>query len=131
MIPPERPEVMDVKTANMSEFPVWLRDCAKPAARGNAAVTVASAFAARKYLENVKFIKNQKVADLIGTPISGVGGVGGLSGSLASEGAIVKVAGMTQLDIRTRAPSRDRSQRDDSPRGNAGRWPLPSRHAAG
>ena len=48
-------------------------------------------------LENVKFNKNQKVVYPVSNPISPTGGVVGLKGSLAPDGAIVKVAGMQTL----------------------------------
>ena len=48
-------------------------------------------------LENVKFNKNQKVVYPVSNPISPTGGVVGLKGSLAPDGAIVKVAGMHTL----------------------------------
>jgi dihydroxy-acid dehydratase len=51
-------------------------------------------------LENVKFNTNQKVVYPTSNPISPTGGVVGLKGSLAPEGAIVKVAGMKKLQFR-------------------------------
>ncbi len=51
-------------------------------------------------LENVKFNKDQKVVRPVSDPITPTGGVVGLRGSLAPEGAIVKVAGMTNLKFR-------------------------------
>ena len=51
----------------------------------------------KQNLENVKFNTNQKVVYPVSNPISPTGGVVGLKGSLAPEGAIVKVAGMTVL----------------------------------
>ena len=51
-------------------------------------------------LENVKFNKNQKVVYPVSNPISPTGGVVGLKGSLAPDGAIVKVAGMTKLQFK-------------------------------
>ena len=51
-------------------------------------------------LESVKFNRDQKVVYPVSNPISPTGGVVGLKGSLAPEGAIVKVAGMTKLDFR-------------------------------
>jgi dihydroxy-acid dehydratase len=54
----------------------------------------------KQNLENVKFNTNQKVVYPVSTPISATGGVVGLQGSLAPEGAIVKVAGMTRLQFR-------------------------------
>ncbi len=54
-------------------------------------------------LEGVKFNTNQKVVFPVSNPISPTGGVVGLKGSLAPEGAIVKVAGMKTLAFRGRA----------------------------
>ncbi len=51
-------------------------------------------------LENVKFNTDQKVVYPVSNPISPTGGVVGLKGSLAPEGAIVKVAGMKKLQFR-------------------------------
>jgi len=48
-------------------------------------------------LKGVKFPKNQDVVRPISKPLSPTGGVVGLRGNLASEGAIVKVAGMHRL----------------------------------
>jgi dihydroxy-acid dehydratase len=51
----------------------------------------------KQNLEKVKFNKNQKVVYPTSNPISKTGGVVGLKGSLAPDGAIVKVAGMKTL----------------------------------
>lgn len=51
-------------------------------------------------LETVKFNTDQKVVYPVSNPISPTGGVVGLKGSLAPEGAIVKVAGMQSLEFR-------------------------------
>ena len=51
-------------------------------------------------LEAVKFNAEQKVVYPVSNPISQTGGVVGLRGSLAPEGAIVKVAGMKKLQFR-------------------------------
>ncbi len=48
-------------------------------------------------LETVTFNKDQKVIYPVSNPLSPTGGVVGLKGSLAPDGAIVKVAGMTNL----------------------------------
>jgi dihydroxy-acid dehydratase len=54
----------------------------------------------KQNLDGVKFNQNQKVVYPVSNPISSSGGVVGLSGSLAPEGAIVKVAGMSTLVFR-------------------------------
>jgi dihydroxy-acid dehydratase len=54
----------------------------------------------KQNLENVKFNKDQKVVYPVSQAISPTGGVVGLQGSLAPEGAIVKVAGMSRLKFR-------------------------------
>lgn len=48
-------------------------------------------------LRDVKFPENQKVLYRVKRPISTTGGVVGLKGNLAPEGAIVKIAGMKNL----------------------------------
>jgi dihydroxy-acid dehydratase len=48
-------------------------------------------------LKSVKFPKNQDVVRPITQPLSNTGGVVGLKGNLATEGAIVKIAGMKRL----------------------------------
>jgi dihydroxy-acid dehydratase len=50
-------------------------------------------------LANVKFNENQKVVYPVSKPLSPTGGVVGLKGSLAPEGAIVKVAGLKKLQF--------------------------------
>ncbi|MEE8252326.1 MAG: dihydroxy-acid dehydratase, partial [Hyphomicrobium sp.] len=54
----------------------------------------------RQNLECVKFNEDQKVVYPVSNPISPTGGVVGLKGSLAPEGAIVKVAGMKKLTFK-------------------------------
>ncbi|HET6389060.1 dihydroxy-acid dehydratase [Hyphomicrobium sp.] len=51
-------------------------------------------------LESVKFNHDQKVVFPVSNPISPTGGVVGLKGSLAPDGAIVKVAGLKTLKFR-------------------------------
>jgi dihydroxyacid dehydratase/phosphogluconate dehydratase len=51
---------------------------------------------------NVKLDTNQKVASPVSNPISATGGVVGLRGSLAPDGALGKVAGMHKLQSRGR-----------------------------
>jgi len=51
-------------------------------------------------LESVTFNRDQKVVFPVSNPISKTGGVVGLRGSLAPEGAIVKVAGLKTLKFR-------------------------------
>lgn len=50
-------------------------------------------------LEDITFNPDQKVIYPVSNPITPTGGVVGLRGSLAPEGAIVKVAGMTKLQF--------------------------------
>jgi dihydroxy-acid dehydratase len=54
----------------------------------------------KQNLEKVKFNKNQKVVYPVSSPITPTGGVVGLQGSLAPDGAIVKVAGLAKLKFR-------------------------------
>src|SRR6185369_4679869 len=54
----------------------------------------------KQNLEKVKFNTNQRVVYPVSNPLSKTGGVVGLKGSLAPEGAIVKVAGMKKLQFR-------------------------------
>ncbi len=51
-------------------------------------------------LRDVKFDPKQEVIRPVTKPLSPTGGVVGLTGNLAPDGAIVKVAGMTQLQFR-------------------------------
>ena len=51
----------------------------------------------KENLKNIVFPNNQKVIRNINNPITKTGGVVGLKGNIAQEGAIVKVAGMTRL----------------------------------
>ncbi len=51
-------------------------------------------------LESVKFNSGQKIIYPVANPISPTGGVVGLKGSLAPDGAIVKVAGLKNLQFR-------------------------------
>ena len=51
----------------------------------------------KENLENIIFPDNQKVIRNINNPITKTGGVVGLKGNIAQEGAIVKVAGMIRL----------------------------------
>tara|TARA_B100000886_G_scaffold86857_1_gene57027 strand:- start:4202 stop:5917 length:1716 start_codon:yes stop_codon:yes gene_type:complete len=54
-------------------------------------------------LKSVKFNENQDVIRRYDNPLSPTGGVVGLKGNLAPEGAIVKVAGMTNLNFKGKA----------------------------
>ena len=54
----------------------------------------------KQNLEKVKFNTDQKVVYPVSTPITPTGGVVGLRGTLAPEGAIVKVAGLKKLQFR-------------------------------
>ncbi len=57
----------------------------------------------RENLKKVKFNKKQKVMREYNNPLSPDGGVVGLKGNLAPEGAIVKVAGLKKLQFTGRA----------------------------
>ena len=54
----------------------------------------------KQNLEGVKFNENQKVVYPVSNPITPTGGVVGLQGTLAPDGAIVKVAGMERQKFR-------------------------------
>jgi dihydroxy-acid dehydratase len=54
----------------------------------------------KQNLEKVKFNTDQKVVYPVSTPITPTGGVVGLRGTLAPDGAIVKVAGLKKLQFR-------------------------------
>ena len=57
----------------------------------------------KENLKDIKFNKNQKVLREFSKPLSPDGGVVGLKGNLAPEGAIVKVAGMENLKFKGHA----------------------------
>ena len=57
----------------------------------------------RQNLKNIKFNPKQKVMRKYNNPLSPDGGVVGLKGNLAPEGAIVKVAGLKKLQFTGRA----------------------------
>ena len=57
----------------------------------------------KENLKNVKFNSNQKVMRKYNNPLSTDGGVVGMKGNLAPEGAIVKVAGLKRLQFTGRA----------------------------
>ena len=57
-------------------------------------------------LKDVKFNPDQKVVRPVSNPLSPTGGVVGLQGSLAPDGAIVKVAGMEKGHLKFRGPAR-------------------------
>jgi dihydroxy-acid dehydratase len=61
-------------------------------------------------LEGVTLPKNQDVVRPTSAPITKTGGVVGLKGNLAPEGAIVKVAGMSELQFRGPARCFDREE---------------------
>ncbi|MCM0021923.1 MAG: dihydroxy-acid dehydratase [Tagaea sp.] len=61
-------------------------------------------------LKKVKFPENQKVVYRVKTPISKTGGVVGLKGNLATEGAIVKIAGLKKLQFTGPARCFDREE---------------------
>ncbi len=60
--------------------------------------------------KSTRFPKNQDVFHRVSAPLSPTGGVVGLKGNLASEGAIVKVAGMESLTFRGPARVFDREE---------------------
>jgi dihydroxy-acid dehydratase len=64
----------------------------------------------KENLKDVKFNTNQRVVYPVSNPISPTGGVVGLKGSLAPEGAIVKVAGMKTLEFKGPARCFDREE---------------------
>ncbi len=57
----------------------------------------------KENLKNIKFNSNQKVMRKFNNPLSPDGGVVGMKGNLAPEGAIVKVAGLKRLQFTGRA----------------------------
>ncbi|MDA9740948.1 dihydroxy-acid dehydratase [Pelagibacteraceae bacterium] len=57
----------------------------------------------RENLKNVKFNKKQKVMRSYNNPLSKDGGVVGLKGNLSPDGAIVKIAGLKNLNFTGRA----------------------------
>ena len=57
----------------------------------------------KENLENIVFPNDQKVIRNINNPITKTGGVVGLKGNIAEEGAIVKVAGMENLKFKGKA----------------------------
>ena len=57
----------------------------------------------KENLENIKFNTNQKVLREYNNPLSPDGGVVGLKGNLAPEGAIVKIAGLKKLQFTGKA----------------------------
>jgi dihydroxy-acid dehydratase len=61
-------------------------------------------------LKSVKFPTDQKVVHRVKTPLSKTGGVVGLKGNLAPEGAIVKIAGMKRLQFTGKARCFDREE---------------------
>ncbi len=61
-------------------------------------------------LKDVTFPENQKVVYRVANPISKTGGVVGLKGNLAPEGAIVKIAGLKKLTFRGPARVFEREQ---------------------
>ena len=53
----------------------------------------------KENLKDIKFNKNQKVLREYNNPLSPDGGVVGLKGNLAPDGAIVKIAGLKKITI--------------------------------
>jgi dihydroxy-acid dehydratase len=61
-------------------------------------------------LKHVAFPENQKVVHRVAKPLSKTGGVVGLKGTLAPDGAIVKIAGLKKLQFRGPARCFDREE---------------------
>lgn len=57
-------------------------------------------------LKDVKFDTEQKIVRPVSNPITPTGGIVGLQGTLAPDGAIVKVAGMEKDHLKFRGPAR-------------------------
>ena len=57
----------------------------------------------KENLANIKFNTNQKVLREYNNPLSPDGGVVGLKGNLAPDGAIVKIAGLKKLQFTGKA----------------------------
>ncbi len=79
--------------------PVLLRTLLDGGFRDGDCLTVTGKTIAEN-LEDVEFNGDQDVIYPVSSPLSDTGGVVGLKGSLAPEGAIVKVAGMKKLQFR-------------------------------
>jgi len=67
-------------------------------------------------LKSVKWNPDQDVVRPANKPLSKTGGVVGLKGNLAPEGAIVKVAGMTELKFLRPRRAASTAKRTPSPR---------------
>ena len=65
-------------------------------------------------LKDVTFDPDQKVVRPLSNPLSPTGGVVGLQGSLAPDGAIVKVAGMEKDHLKFRGPARCFDSEEDA-----------------
>jgi len=76
-------------------------------------ITVSGKTIAENHAE-VRFPEGQDVVYRVASPITATGGVVGLKGSLAPEGAIVKVAGMSEDKQRFRGPVRVFDREEDA-----------------
>ena len=90
-------------------FPVLLRELLDNGLLHGDCITVTGMTLAEN-LEGIEFPKDQKVVYPVKTPLSETGGVVGLRGSLAPDGAIVKVAGMEKLAFEGPARCFDREE---------------------
>ena len=90
-------------------FPVLLRELLDNGLLHGDCVTVTGMTLAEN-LDGIEFPKDQKVLYPVRSPLSETGGVVGLQGSLAPDGAIVKVAGMEKLTFEGPARCFDREE---------------------
>ena len=90
-------------------FPVLLRELLDNGLLHGDCITVTGMTLAES-LEGIEFPKDQKVVYPVASPLSETGGVVGLQGSLAPDGAIVKVAGMEKLAFEGPARCFDREE---------------------
>ena len=90
-------------------FPVLLRELLDNGLLHGDCITVTGMTLAEN-LDGIEFPKGQKVLYPVKAPLSETGGVVGLQGSLAPDGAIVKVAGMEKLTFEGPARCFDREE---------------------
>ena len=90
-------------------FPVLLRELLDNGLLHGDCITVTGMTLAEN-LDGIEFPKDQKVLYPVRSPLSETGGVVGLQGSLAPDGAIVKVAGMEKLTFEGPARCFDREE---------------------